>query len=70
MKNKELFFQALNTLFWSFGGGPPAEVIWGANDLLEWFETEYNVKLQNRFSEDPMTMAEDFQKVIEEINSL
>jgi hypothetical protein len=70
MKNKELFFQALNTLFWSFGSEPPAEVIWGANDLLTWFETEYNVKLQNRFSEDPMTMAEDFQKVIEEINSL
>lgn len=70
MKNKELFFQALNTLFWSFGGEPPAEVIWGANDLLVWFETEYGVKLQNRFSEDPMTMGEDFKKVILEIQAL
>jgi hypothetical protein len=70
MKNKNLFINALNTLFWSFGSEPPEEVIWGANELLNWFEIEYNVKLQNRFTEDPFTMEDNFEKVIQEINSL
>lgn len=70
MKEKELFIKVLNTLFWSFGSEPPAEVIWGANDLLEWVEVEYGVKLKNRFSEDLDTMADDFEAVIEEIENL
>lgn len=70
MKEKELFIKALNTLFWSFGSEPPAEVIWGANDLLEWVEVEYGVKLKNRFSEDLDTMGDDFEAVIEEIENL
>ena len=70
MKEKELFIKALNTLFWSFGSEPPAEVVWGANDLLEWVEVEYGVKLKNRFSEDLDTMGDDFEAVIEEIENL
>lgn len=69
MRNIDLFINALNTLFWSFGSEPPAEVIWGANDLLVWFESEYGVQLENRFSEDLNTMSDDFDKVIEEIKN-
>ena len=69
MRNIELFVNALNTLFWSFGSEPPVEVIWGANDLLVWFEAEYGVQLENRFSEDLNTMSDDFNKVIEEIKN-
>lgn len=52
MKNKKLFCQAINTLLWSFGSEPPAEVIWGVNELLDWYEDEYGVKLGVRLPED------------------
>lgn len=69
MREKESFIKALNTLFWSFGSEPPSEVIWGANELLEWFEKEYSVRL-SRFTEDDRTISSDFNKVIEEIRNL
>jgi hypothetical protein len=69
MKNKELLFQALNTLLYSFVNQPTPEVIKGANELLVWIEAEYKIKLKNRFSEYPTPM-DNFKKVIEEINSL
>ena len=67
MKNKELFFQALNTLLSSFANHPSPEVIKGANELLVWFEAEYKIKLKNRFSEYPTPMV-NFENVIREIN--
>ena len=67
MKNKELFFQALNTLLSSFAKQPSPEVIKGANELLVWFEAEYKIKLKNRFSEYPTPMV-NFENVIREIN--
>ena len=65
MKNKDLFLEAINTLFWSFGSEPPAEVIWGANELLDWYEKEYNVVLNVRFDED----CENYNEVIEVIKN-
>lgn len=67
MKNKEGLIKSLSTLFWSFGSEPPAEVIWGANDLIDWIEKEFGVKIENRFSEDPDDMHQDYEAVIEEI---
>jgi len=64
MKNKKLFCQAINTLLWSFGSEPPAEVIWGVNELLDWYEEEYGVKLGIRLTEE-----EDLGKESEEIIS-
>lgn len=60
MKNKDLFLKAIETLFCSFGSEPPSEVIWGANDLLKWYEAEYNVKLNIEFDED----CENYEEVI------
>lgn len=49
MKNKEKFIAALSTLFHSWGSDTPEEVLWGCNELLDWFEEEYSVKLGVRF---------------------
>ena len=68
MKNKELFLKALQTLFYSWGGDTPSEVIWGANELLEWFEKEYNVLIKERFVEDSM-IGSNYDAVIEEIKN-
>jgi hypothetical protein len=67
MRERELFIKALDCLFWSFGSEPPAEVIWGANDLLIWFETEYVVSLCQRFEEE--NIGESYEKVIEAIRN-
>ena len=67
MKEKELFINALNTLFWSWGGDPYAEVIWAGNDLLNWYEKEYNIKLNIRFDEENETY--NFNEVIEAIKN-
>lgn len=69
MKEKELFLEALSTLFWSWGSEPPAEVIWGANELIDWYEKEYNVKINERFTEDIDLLAEQYDKVIKELKS-
>jgi hypothetical protein len=66
MKQKELFITALNTLFWSWGSEAPAEVAWGCNDLLVWYETEYNVILGIRFNED----CTNYEDVIETLRKL
>ena len=63
MLNKELFVKALSGLFFSWGGDTPPEVIWGANDLLDWFEKEYNVQLNIRFEEGET----NYNEVIEAI---
>lgn len=51
MKNKELFLKAVSTLLYSWGGDTPPEATWGLNDLLKWYEAEYNVKLGVKFTE-------------------
>ena len=52
MNNKNLFISALSTLFHSWGSDTPAEVFWGCNELLDWYEQEFNVKLNLRFDEE------------------
>lgn len=44
--------KALKTLMYSWGGDTPPEAIWTANELLEWYEKEYNVTLNIRFEEE------------------
>ena len=43
--NKKNLTKALSTLFFGGGGDTPDNVVWGANELLEWYEQEFNVKL-------------------------
>lgn len=64
MKHKKEFFEAIDTLLYSWGGDTPSEAIWGLNNIVEWIEKEYNIKINNRFSEDP---EDDKQKVIREL---
>lgn len=63
MKEKKLFIKALETLFFSWGSDAPAEVYWGGNDMLKWFEKEHDVKLNIRFNEE----EENFDEVIQAI---
>lgn len=64
MKEKEKFIEALNTLFYSWGGDTPPEVFWGGNDLLEWYEAEYGISLDIKFDE---LNPGNFDDVIKEI---
>lgn len=63
MKEKELFIEALSTLFQSWGGDTPPEVHWGGNKLLDWYEQEYNIALGIRFDEE----NDNYDEVIETI---
>lgn len=65
MINKDLFINALSTLFFTWGSDTPAEVFWGANDLLDWYEKEYNVILNIRFDEENL----NYDEVIEAIRN-
>jgi hypothetical protein len=51
MKNKKEFIAVLSTLLYSWGGDTPSEAVWAANDLLTWYEKEYNVILGVRILE-------------------
>jgi len=68
MKNKKLFKKALVTLFQSWGMDTPDEVYWGCNDLLDWYEKEYNVNLGIRFERDEDTFESNFDEVIDAID--
>lgn len=67
MKNKEAFIKSLGTLFFSWGSDTPDEVFWGANELLDWFETEYSVSLGIRFERDDQTFDTNYEDVIKSI---
>lgn len=62
--NKQELIRALNTLYFSWGSDAPAEVTWGANEILEWYEKVFNVTV-GRFEED----SENFDEVIESIRN-
>ncbi len=51
MKNKTEFFAMLSTLLGSWGGDTPPEAIWTANELVDWVEKEFDVKIESRFAE-------------------
>ena len=69
MNEKEMFIQALNTLFFSWGGDPPPEAFWTGNELLKWYEKEYDVVLGVFFDEEYWKNDDDdfFQPVIDAI---
>jgi hypothetical protein len=67
--NLELFINALNTLFHAWGSEAPSEVIWGANELLDWYEKEFNVNLNIRFNEEHIDNDFDFNEVIDAIRN-
>jgi hypothetical protein len=62
MKNKKEFIKALGTLFFSWGSDTPDEVYWGCNELLDWYEKEFNVQLNIRFERD-----DDYNSTYEEV---
>lgn len=67
MKNKQEFIKALSTLFYSWGSDAPDEVFWGANELLEWYEKEFNVQLNIVFERDEDTWEDNYEDVIQAI---
>lgn len=68
-KEKEMFIEALETLFFSWGSEAPEEVSWGANDLLEWYEKEFGILLNIRFEENEETGESNFEDVFEAIRN-
>ena len=65
MKEKELFIKALSCLFFSWGSDAPVEAYWTANELLDWYEKEYDVLLNIRFEEE----NDNIDEVIEAIQN-
>ena len=63
IKSKEKFIEALNTLLWSWGGGPPAEAFWAAEEFLTYYEMANDVKLVHFKDEE----GENFDEVIKSI---
>ena len=70
--NKELFLQALLTLFGSWGGDPAPEVYWAANDFLKYFEAVNNINLGIQFEEpcEENGWEPNFDEVCEKIKQI
>ena len=65
MINKVMFFEAMITLLFSWGGYTPADAVWAANEFLDFYEKETGEVLGFRIDED-----EDKNKIAyEKINS-
>ena len=69
VKQKEMFLSALSTLFHSWGSDTPDEVYWGANELLDWYEAEFNISLGIRFDVDQSDYGSNYLAVIEAIKN-
>jgi hypothetical protein len=67
---KEMLIKSLNTLFFSWGSDAPDEVFWGANELLDWYEKEFNLELGIRFVRDEATWVTNYDDVIGMIRNL
>jgi hypothetical protein len=67
ISQKEMFVKSLDTFFWSWGSDTPTEVFWGANELLDWYEKEFNLSLGIRFERDEETFDTNYNAVIEAI---
>lgn len=48
----KLFIKACKTLLYSWGGDTPAEVIWGLNEMLRYFEEVNKIEIPGDFQED------------------
>lgn len=66
MKKKEKFLNAIEGLFNYWGSDAPPEAYWVGNDLLEWYEKEFDVELNIRFNEE----SQNFEDVIEQIKKI
>lgn len=66
MKRKDLFIQALDTFVSSWGGDTPPEACWGLNELIEWYEAEYDVNIGVYIGEeeDAWEKLEEIKKII------
>ncbi len=69
VNKKEKLIKALGTLFFSWGSDTPDEVFWGANELLDWYESEFGIILNIRFERDVSTFETNYDDVIEAIES-
>ena len=69
VNQKEMLVESLGTLFFSWGGDTPDEVFWGANELLDWYEKEFNLSLGIRFERDEQTFDTNYGDVIEAIRN-
>lgn len=52
MKNTELLSEALSTFFSSWGSDTPQEVYWGTNELVDFLNAEFELKLPYISMED------------------
>lgn len=69
VNQKEMLIKALSTLFYSWGSDTPDEVYWGANELLDWYEKEFDLELGIRFISDEITFDNNYEEVIEAIRN-
>jgi hypothetical protein len=69
VNQKEMLIKSLGTLFHSWGSDTPDEVFWGANELLDWYEKEFNLQLNIRFERDETTWDTNYEDVIEAIRN-
>lgn len=69
MKEKDKFLAAIRTLMWSWGGDTPPDAVWAANEMIEWAEAEYGIKIDRRFAEVTEPEYENNEDVIDELAS-
>ena len=62
MKNKEIFLSAIASILYSGPADAPESIIESVNELLDWYEMEYDVTLGIRFEED--NYEEVFETII------
>jgi len=60
---KDDLIKCFITLFYSWGSDAPPEAIWAANDFLNWFEKEFDSKIDIRFDENLENADEIFDKI-------
>lgn len=70
--NKELFLDAINTLFWSWGSDAPPEAYWAGNKFLKHFESVNNIQLGIEFEEpgEENDWNSNYDDVIERIKMI
>jgi hypothetical protein len=69
MKNVNNFIKSLSTLFYSWGSDTPDEVYWGCNELLDWFEQEFDVEIGMRFERDS-DYNSNYSEVVKKIKDI
>lgn len=70
MKQKQLFIDALSTMYHSWGSDTPVECCWAMTELLTWYEMEYGVDLGVKVVETYQPGYEgNFDAIIEAIKN-